>query len=429
MLSAAKVQPRRAEEQREGTEREKPSYSLHGILLGLCTSIDVLPRSGLTLAALILLASLPATISIVTVRRYKGAGWLVSLTILWFFATTLTQLIHDVAGRDVVAVATQPLIVLAVSVGSLWLFDRTRGSWVTIAGFVVGLLMASYLHRGGNFALDPWKYAIGGPITLAVMCLAAMSLFQGRTIRALAYIVSIAMVNLVLGFRSEALIAGLAGGMAIAIPRHGIERSHHLGRIVLTLILTIGVGYPIYGRLANSGTLGLNQQYKWEHQSRTLGGVLLGARPEFAASQVIIFDSPITGRGIGFHLEPHLQFEFLERLVDLGVPVTASTYRYFFGNGVYLHSALFQTWAESGLFTLPGLLLPLLLIVRAFRLALRNRSRGPGLIFAFLSLHVAWDLLFSPWPRLWASLLGFSAASALYFAPRAPSAISKCDDA
>ena len=53
--------------------------------------------------------------------------------------------------------------------------------------------------------------------------------------------------------------------------------------------------------------------------------------------------------------------------------------------------------------------------MRATGRAVRSGSRALALIFGVVAVQFTWDLLFSPWLRLGASLLGVAAAAAVVY--------------
>ncbi len=385
-----------------------------GFLVGVAFLVPVASRAGLTLGHVILIALLPVTLA--ASWRVRATRYLFGAEALWFIAAATTDRLSGVDLHSSYLTLVRPVAIFVTYCGFLWLIRLGRAHALAAgAGFLVGVMAASATYRVGNFVLDPWKYALGDPVSLALVCAAGWALFHRRTWLAIGLGSVALMTNLLLGFRSEAgvlLVAAAVAAMA-GRPRTGGRR--WLVKLGASLAAVVFVGYPAYGFLASSGHLGAEQQYKWERQSQITGGALIGARPEFVAASSIIGQSPILGQGTGFSVDAGTQAHFLQRLTQLGVSVDDQDSQFFFGQGVYLHSSLFQTWAESGILSLPAMLIPLILIMRAVGAAVRRGSRPLALIFGMLAAQFTWDFLFSPWPRLGPSLLGVATAAAVAY--------------
>jgi len=388
-----------------------------GFLIGASFLVPIGTRAGVTLGHVVLVALLPVTLT--ASWKLRTTRYLFGAEALWLITSVVTDYLHGVGLHDSYLTFVRPVAIFVTYCGFLWLFKMGRRHVVAgVGGFFCGVIVSSATYQAGNFALDPWKYGVGDPVTLALVGCAGWALLRHRTALATELVGVALMTNLLLGFRSEmgvvlvaAAVAGVAGTRRARDHRWAIK----LGLLVAVVL---AVGYPLYGALASSGHLGVEQQYKWERQSQVTGGALIGARPEFVSASIIISQSPILGRGTGFSVDLGTQARFLERLNQLGITVGPDQTQFFFGQGVYLHSCIFQTWAESGILSLPAMLLPWALLLRAAGRAVRVGSRPMALIFAVLAAQFTWDLLFSPWPRLAPSMLGVATAGAVVYLSR-----------
>ena len=385
-----------------------------GVVIGIAFLVPVASRAGVTAGHLILVALLPVTLA--SAWKFRPTRYLLGVELLWCLEAALTDHLHGVALHDSYLTLVRPALIFLTYCGFLWLYRYgLRHVVAASAGFAVGIIIASGIYQVGNFALDPWKYALGDPVSLTLVACAAWAMHRRRPGVALVLGLIALFANLALGFRSELGVVLVAGVIAAMAGRVRATNSKWLLKLGFSVFLAVLIGYPTYGALASSGHLGAEQQYKWQGQSQVTGGAIVGARPEFVAASVIIGKSPLVGQGTGFSVDVTTQAQFLQRLDRLGVSISDDDSQFFFGRGVYLHSSLFQTWAESGILSLPAMLFPWALIVAAMCRALRRGSRPLACVFGVLTTQFFWDFLFSPWLRLGPSILGVAAAGAVAY--------------
>jgi hypothetical protein len=398
--------------------------ALLGFAIGIAFLVPIAARSGLTLGHVLIICLAP--VSLASAWRYRATRYLMAVEASWLVVAALTDHLHGVGLHVSYITLMRPVLLFLTYCGFIWLLQVSRRHALAAAtGFAVGIIGSSALYQVGNFWLDPWKYALGDPVSLALVGCAGWALMRHRRALALGLVGVALTLNLVLGFRSEAgvvLIAAVIGSLAGRGRKRTSRWKLKLGLVLSAVAL---VGYPVYGMLASSGHLGYEQQYKWARQSQVTGGALIGARPEFVAASVIIGQSPVIGQGTGFSVDVTTQERFLQELDALGVSVGSEGTFFFFGQGVDLHSALFQTWAESGALALPAMILPWCLVMAAVGAALRRGSRGLALIFGMFAAQFFWDFLFSPWPRLGPSILGFAVAAAVVYRSERPEVLGE----
>ena len=385
-----------------------------GFLIGLAFLAPVASRAGVTLGHLILVGLLPVTLA--ASWRLRTTRFLLGAEALWLVVAAITDRLQGVGLHDSYLTLTRPIIIFLTYCGFVWLYQMGRRYVLgASAGFMIGVIVASATYRVGNFQIDPWKYGLGDPVSLALVICAGWAMLHKHTALAIGLGSSALLANLVLGFRSELAVVLVAAAIAAIGGKVRTDNRRWIIKLGMSLGAVLVIGYPAYGFLASSGHLGAEQQYKWEGQSQVTGGAVIGARPEFVAASVIIGQSPLLGQGTGFSVDLSTQARFLARLDQLGVSVSAEDSQFFFGKGVYLHSSFFQTWAESGILSLPGMLLPWFLVLRATGRAVRRGSRPLALIFGVVAAQFTWDFLFSPWLRLGPSLIGVAAAAAVVY--------------
>ncbi|WP_164657636.1 hypothetical protein [Streptomyces sp. RLB3-17] len=389
--------------------------SLVAAAMGLCNAWGPYEQTGVTVGHVIVLAIAPVCLTVAW--RWRMARWNVILVCFWLLASAFTEIMADDSVHDAILALSRPFSVLVSFCGAMWALQRTR-SVVRVYGvtFVAGLILNVYIFLRSNPSVDSWKYGYGPVVSLAVVLLAFVLLGRQKRSAAVLLVISMALVNLFQGFRSEFLIVCVAGAVTLLAGRRGPRSDWKRVVPVVVGLISLAVVVPnAYGYLASSGRLGIEQQYRWERQSRVDGGVLVGARPEIAASYVIVKESPIVGRGFTPEVSYRTRSEFLGKLQAGDVDFNERRENYYFGRGLYLHSVLFQLWTETGMAVIPGILLPVLFVLLALVAAVREGSRPYALLFAFLCSQLAWDLLFSPWPRLEGLYLGTAAAAAVLY--------------
>lgn len=419
-LGAARVEEKAATRQRvAATSAVSGDDALTGVtaaVLGLGTSCSVYANGGVTVGHCVALVIGPVLLA--AARRHKSGRVFLWHLVLWASATVFTTVtVHDSLHHTVYALS-RPLTVALSFCAAMWAFQQSR--WVKnvyIVSIMAGLFGGIALVPTPGLAADPWKYGFGPVVSFAAALLVAAPPLRKRRLLQGALMTLTAVTSLVLGFRSEFLIVCVATAVSVLVSRRSAGRTFRrcmlLGVGLGTLCLGIYVGYS---SAASSGLLGQQQKVKWEKESTAEGGLLFGARPAFVASTAVIEDSPLFGRGVRPEVSQETQSAFMQRMRDIGITVHTGLSNYYFGHGLYLHSVIFQLWAETGLLVLPGLLFPVWLVVRALVAAVGAGSRCTALVFSMLVGQLGWDLLFSPWPRLEGVYLGTAAAAAIVYA-------------
>ncbi|GAB2728010.1 hypothetical protein [Streptomyces bullii] len=385
-------------------------------LLGLGNALSFHPRGGLTLTHYIVVIGLPVFLPVAW--RLRTARWVFALLLVWMSSVALTSLITGDRLVNVGLALSYPVTIALSFCGAVWAFCQGSATAKTfVASLMLGLIAANLLYRAPSYHVDPWKYALGPVVTMCCVLVAAALL--GRGLFALSALVTgaIALFNLLAGFRSLFLVTSVAllvtvvtglGGRRSG--RRRWSRCVWAGAVLSGLLVGL---YSVYGQLAGDGALGREQQLKWVRQADSVGGAVVGARPEIAGSLALVADSPVIGRGVKPQVSAHDRSVFFEkwRTVNGGVEGPHEEH-YYFGKGLLVHSILFQRWLETGILALPGLVFPIGLVGAAALASISDSRRPLTLVFGFLLSLLLWDLLFSPWSRLHGLYIGTSAAAA-----------------
>lgn len=269
----------------------------------------------------------------------------------------------------------------------LLLWGRWKfGARYTLAVFAAGTL-AQALITPALWLGNPWKYALAWPV--AVLLLTLRRRGNGALL-----LVALAGVSVVFDFRSFAAVCVLAAALVVWRRRPNEGRQRTLRPLVVVAVLAI-VGLQVGTWLALHGDLGYSIQSRTFEQ--TQGGeqsVLVGARPEWAATTALMRHRPI---GYGPGLVPALDDVTAARsgLYSVG-GATEGEYvdDYMFGGRIELHSVAADLWVNFGPL---GLVLAVML-GGAILLALGRSLSAGGLQgwWAFLAMLGLWDLMFSP---------------------------------
>ena len=292
-------------------------------------------------------------------------------------------------------------------------------------GLAAGGILAFFFDRNSSMAGSPWKFGVGGPITICFVVAAAAMFSAGGVFASSATLLFAACLNLYMGFR------WMAGACFIASAFLMVQReAARLGRAPRAATITLGIAvlaavagtFKAYEFAASAGLLGYHAQRKYEIQSAGEFGVLLGGRDEIIAEALAIYDAPILGHGSWFKDTNYtLQGQMILR--SLGYRPLAPDPQAVAG---VTHSYLFGAWTDAGI---AGAIFWAWVFTVALRalIALFWMAEPLSPLIAFFVVLFAWDLLFSPYgayQRFFASyeilLAVYVLESARAFAPFRP---------
>jgi hypothetical protein len=383
--------------------------------LGLGNAWGPYTQTGVTVGNVVALMIAP--VALAAAWRWKMARWNLLVLLVWLLGAAFTEVVVGDSPHDAALILFRPLTTLMSFCGAMWALQcRSAVVRVYVVTFAAGLTCNIALFLRSHPTEGAWKYGYGPVVSLATILVAFALLARRMRVTAALLVIAVALVSLFFGFRSEFMIVCTAGAMGVLVGRRRTSFSWKRTLLIAVGLVSFFVAAPaLYGYLASSGSLGEEQKYRWEGQSEVQGGVLVGARPEIVASYVVIEESPFIGRGLKPEVSRATRSAFLGKLRAGDVDFNERRENYYFGKGLYLHSVLFQVWAETGIAVLPGILLPLLLVLLALVAAIKGGSGPYGMLFTFLLGQLGWDLVFSPWPRLEGLYLGTAAAAALLY--------------
>jgi hypothetical protein len=349
-------------------------------------------RAGATYGEIAALLTIPLWIG--SFRRYRlGVGYLSLglVTIVWGLLlrdfTASDHLVNGALSRDV----SVQMLGLVLGVGVV-LYARSLLSPPRIALlFGVGMLAAAALNRGA-WRDNPWKFALAVPVCLIVLAGAAM---LRRLVIQLGALAALALVSVVLDSRAFSATLALAAvllfwGAARNRSATGLTRL----RVAALIAGVAGATYFLATSLLVNGYLGREAQVRTIDQIQTSGSLILGGRPEIAATFALM-KHHVTGYGVGVIPTPTDILVAKSGLAGINyAPNNGYVERYMFGGQFELHSVIGDMWAGWGIVGLVLLSLITWIVVRSL---VEATSGGPGdVVTIFVCVWTVWNLAFSP---------------------------------
>lgn len=357
------------------------------VLLG--TRLSPIPFA--PVAGLVGIALLPVLLP--SVRRFRTALPLISLLgVAVITGVALTALQDATHATSLSLLFSRSAMVIALIGGvAIVLFAREHiGSAGAATAYGVGMLASVLLEPISS--VNPWRFTFSIPI--AILLLAVLSVRQ-HLMPQLLGLVGLGVLGLLNESRANSAILFLAAVVLIwqrlaqAVSR-GRRRAGHL--IGLVLFAAGFVQLMQFSLL--EGYFGEATQVKSETQVATSGNLLLGGRPEAAASFAIIRLHPF-GLGSGTLPTGSDIYAAKSGMSSIGYdPDNGYVERFMFGNGIEVHSMLGDFWIWFGLAGVAACVAMCVTIFWGLEHRLRNATVS-GLL-AYLSLRFVWDLLFSP---------------------------------
>lgn len=330
-----------------------------------------------------------------TFARYRGTGWLaVGAGVALVCGALLAvhhSVDHDVAPRQALSTGLAVLGALGTIGVLLW----ARSVWsLRVVGvtYGVGALVSGLLDAPTS--VNAFKFELSFPLTVIVL-----SLLVGRARPALS-VLALGVLGLLLIANDARSAFGFCLIAAVLVlwqsrPTRGTARPRPLRTALLVGLALLGV-YAAVSELLVSGALGAQVQARSVAQVEQTGSLLLGGRPEWAATWALMQEDPL---GFGLGTVPDAADIVLakEGFAVTNVP-TAEGYieNYLFAGRFELHSVVADLWSNTGPVGLAwGLLLGGLLVASLIdRLSRRTASA----LACILVLKSSWWLAFGPLP-------------------------------
>lgn len=338
-----------------------------------------------------------APVWLATLRRYSGAAVLL-VAALGAVAAGLAMALLAAPERDASLIGGLEVALLLVTmigrVGVV-LWARTRLSAPTIAILAGASMLATVSPETSLFGTNPWKFGFALPVSVLTLAIAWRLGLRWLEIVVLTVLAGLSALN---DARSGAAILGLAL-LVVAWQATRPARAAGDGRArwAGTAIVVAALGWIVYHAVEGlilAGNLGEATRQRTQAQLDAGGSLLLGGRPELAATAALMRDHP---PGYGLGVKPTLQDILVAKSGMASInydPNNGYVESYMLGSGFSLHSVVGDLWANYGV---AGLVLCGVLAFVAFRAVLvRVRlARASGLV-VFLACSAAWSLPFGP---------------------------------
>jgi hypothetical protein len=294
-------------------------------------------------------------------------------------------------------------------VGVLLWCQRVTSVRATSLAFAAGLAIAVPLHISSDPNL--WRFTLSIPVGILALVLVSSVDRLWLTLLAVGVLAALGLAN---DSRSNSAFLLLAAIVVVwqRVANSDSRRARGWGGLLSLLAAGGGLALLLQGAILD-GAFGEATQVRTAEQIARGGNVIVGGRPEIAASLALIERHPA---GLGPGAQASYEDVTAAKGGMLGVgydPNNGYVERFMFGSGIELHSVLGDMWIWFGL---GGVLLAgaiAVLVATGFARGYAAGSLSP--IYVYLCIRGVWDLLFSPVDsslRLWPLLLSLAIAYA-----------------
>jgi hypothetical protein len=361
------------------------------VLIGMRFELSL----GMTVGYLAAVALFPLWLP--TLGRYRGA---LTLLLIGFVAVGSGLWLSALAAPTHVIVVSE-LVGNSIGLGGLlcsfgfvlWTRSVLPDSWVAL-WFGLGLL-GGVTTDNARFFDNPWRF--GFSFALTVVILAIAHIFDRRWFDLLA-VLGLTVLSMVTDARSSFAIL-LLTAILVAWQMRPTSRLRSLrtrsgAGVVVAMGVLAGIVYHLGQAAIVAGLFGEATRVRTVDQLNTAGSLILGGRPELAATASLMVHQPY-GFGAGTVLNPTDVLAAKTGMASINyAPDNGYVENYMFGGNIELHSVLGDLWARFGI---PGVGLAvciLFLVLRGVGAAVAaNRASG---IMLFLVVNAVWVFFFGP---------------------------------
>ena len=347
----------------------------------------------LTAGDLLVLATIPIWFP-VTHRYIATRAWLLLgfLCIPTGIVLSLLNAVDHQIRLGTSATSTVLLLSLLSSVGFLlWAKEKLSAGGLA-ASYGLGLLLGLATATSALFPTNPWKFGFALPVSLILLGLAEMSKRRWpELVVALALCVTASLTDARSDFALFLLTAALLAWQLR--PQVTTRRGSAFFAIAGIAVLSAAV-YNLGQAVIVDGLLGEETQQRTTQQIANSGSLILGGRPEIAATLNLMRNDPL---GFGSGTIPNYNDIRVAKSGMAWINYDANNgyvERWMFGHGYALHSMFGDLWAIYGLMGLVFTGVILWQVLRKLGRALANRAASGTLIF--LGTVTVWNVFFAP---------------------------------
>jgi hypothetical protein len=329
------------------------------------------------------------------VRRYRFGWSVLGLGVLALGAGVWLQMAGSGdRGTDSNVMNVQNVVLAGalVTVGFLlWARTVIPPTWIAV-WYGVGLFL-NINHSTALYASNPWKFGFFLPVAVITLAFAWMT---KRWWVELLVILSLTGISAISDARSAFGLLILAAILIIAqLP---FLRAGHKGSALLVFLgfVVVSAVVAVLGQAAIlGGYLGAATQQRSLAQIQTSGSLILGGRPELAATIALLKHNPW---GFGAGIEPSAADISVAKagMASIGYdPENNYVNSYMFGGHFELHSVVGDFWTQSGIAGL--IFVAIVLIALLWGLSRRIADGTASGLILFVGANAIWQTFFGPW--------------------------------
>ena len=375
-----------------GNRRLQAAMALTAVfLVGLRLDLKSGVYSGLATALVFVPVWVPVLKHYVGARLFVGLGLSAAVA-----GVLLVQLASPppAVGPNVRTNTVALLVGLVCGVGVvLWARTLTSARAIGLT-FGTGMLVAGVLHGGGT--TNPWKFVWAVPSAVVLLSLAD-GRAGARRHRALELSAMAALAAASAVFDSRSYLATFVlAAVLVLVPMRPGALSGRTSWLWMTgaLLAVAAAVYYLATTLLVDGYLGAQAQTRSIRQIETSGSLLLGGRPELAATLALMRWHP-AGFGAGVVPTPDTVLTAKTGLAGINYdPDNGYVDGYMFGGHIELHSTIGDLWANFGLVGLALAALIGVLVLKGVSEGLARSTVSATVVF--LCCWNLWNLFFSP---------------------------------
>jgi len=351
----------------------------------LVAGFDLRIRFSVSAALILAVALSPVWIS--EIRRYWGARLILSLVpICLIWGLVLSALATDRAFDPDLALKVTGLVLSGIAVLMLILWGRAHlPNHVVVGLFGVGGVLGAFAQGHTN-----WKFDLALPVTFVVLGLVER---PGRRYGPAAAVLAIGVFSAFNEGRSLFGFCAVAALLTLWQARPGAAQRVRVWKMLLA-IAAVSVGiYLGASQLLSQGAFGTELQTRTNQQTEVTGNLILGGRPEWAATVGLVSNRP-QGYGLGITSDWRDLVEAREGFAAIRFEPGGYASHYMFAEGFALHSVIADLWISFGF---AGVALAMAMVVVILNGVLKRLaiSEAPTSVLFAASLAL-WYLLFGP---------------------------------